>query len=65
MIKINLLPVKAAKRRADGQKQLLIGAVAVIVTLIGIILFYGSVVTRVNVSRPRSQTQISLSPSSI
>lgn len=48
MIKINLLPVKAAKRRADGQKQLLIGAVVTTASLIGIILFHGAVVSRID-----------------
>jgi type IV pilus assembly protein PilN len=48
MIKINLLPVKAAKRRADGQRQLLVGAVVVTATILSIILFHGSTVARVD-----------------
>jgi type IV pilus assembly protein PilN len=39
MIRINLLPVKAAKRREQGQRQLLIGAVAISLAIAGIILF--------------------------
>lgn len=48
MIKINLLPVKAAKRRADGQRQLLIGAVVLTVTMVGIILFHGATISRID-----------------
>lgn len=33
MIRINLLPVKAAKRRASGLRQVLIGATAIVATL--------------------------------
>lgn len=51
MIKINLLPVKAAKRRADGQKQLLIGAAAVTLTIIGIIFFNGAMSARIDSER--------------
>ncbi len=42
MIKINLLPVKAAKRREQGQKQLLAGIVVVSAALVGIIIFHGT-----------------------
>jgi type IV pilus assembly protein PilN len=51
MIKINLLPVKAAKRRADGQRQILIGAAVVTVSVIGIILFHGTTVARIDGER--------------
>jgi type IV pilus assembly protein PilN len=51
MIKINLLPVKAAKRRADGQKQLLIGAVVVTVTVVAIIFFHGATAARLDNER--------------
>jgi type IV pilus assembly protein PilN len=42
MIRINLLPVKAAKRREQGQKQLLAGIVIVSLTVVGIIIFHGA-----------------------
>ena len=42
MIRINLLPIKAAKRREQGQKQLLAGIVLVSATLVGIIIFHGT-----------------------
>jgi type IV pilus assembly protein PilN len=48
MIKINLLPVKAAKRRADGQRQLLAGAIVVTATVISIIFFHGATVARMD-----------------
>ena len=48
MIRINLLPVKAAKRREQGQRQLLIGVVAVTLSLVGIIVFHGTQVARIN-----------------
>lgn len=48
MIKINLLPVKAAKRRADGQRQVLVGVVAVTVAIVGVILFHGATVSRID-----------------
>jgi type IV pilus assembly protein PilN len=42
MIRINLLPIKAAKRREAGQKQLLGGIVIITLTLVGIIVFHGT-----------------------
>jgi type IV pilus assembly protein PilN len=48
MIKINLLPVKAAKRREQGQKQLLAGVVITSATLVGIIVFHGTQVAHMN-----------------
>jgi type IV pilus assembly protein PilN len=48
MIKINLLPVKAAKRRAEGQRQLLVGVVTVTIALIGIIFFHTGEVGKVD-----------------
>ncbi|MSP62147.1 MAG: hypothetical protein EXR72_17795 [Myxococcales bacterium] len=41
MIRINLLPVKTSKRRSAGQKQVLLGGLAVIGGLIGVVLFHG------------------------
>jgi type IV pilus assembly protein PilN len=55
MIKINLLPVKAAKRRAEGQRQLLVGAVAFTFALIGIILFHTSEVSKADQLRASNQ----------
>jgi len=48
MIKINLLPVKAAKRREQGQKQLLAGVIILSATLVGIIVFHGTQVAHIN-----------------
>ena len=55
MIKINLLPVKAAKRRADGQRQLLIGAIVVTATIIGIIFFNQATVSRIDGERAENK----------
>ena len=40
MIRINLLPVKAAQRRALGQRQLVIGAIGVLLALVVLVLFH-------------------------
>jgi type IV pilus assembly protein PilN len=48
MIRINLLPVKAAKRREQGQRQLLVGVVAITLSLVGIIVFHGTQVAHIN-----------------
>jgi len=40
MIKINLLPVKAAKRREQGQRQLLLGAIIFTLSIVGLIVFH-------------------------
>ena len=55
MIKINLLPVKAAKRREQGQRQLLIGVVVFSATLVGLIVFHGTQVARINQIREHNQ----------
>jgi type IV pilus assembly protein PilN len=55
MIKINLLPVKAAKRREQGQKQLLLGVVVFSATLVGIIVFHGTQVAHLNEIREHNQ----------
>jgi type IV pilus assembly protein PilN len=55
MIKINLLPVKAAKRREQGQKQLLIGVGVFTVTLVSIIFFHGTQVAHLNEMRDHNQ----------
>jgi type IV pilus assembly protein PilN len=41
MIRINLLPVKAARRRESGQRQVLLGAVVVLAALAGVVVFHG------------------------
>jgi len=41
MIRINLLPVKAARRRESGQRQVLFGAVVILAALAGVVLFHG------------------------
>jgi type IV pilus assembly protein PilN len=55
MIKINLLPVKAAKRREQGQRQLLIGVVVFSATLVGLIVFHGTQVAHINEIREHNQ----------
>lgn len=55
MIKINLLPVKAAKRREQGQKQLLAGIVVFSATLVAIIVFHGMQVSETNAMRAHNQ----------
>lgn len=55
MIKINLLPVKAAKRREQGQKQLLAGIVIFSAALVGIIIFHGTQVSKTNEMRAYNQ----------
>src|SRR6476660_5161050 len=58
MIKLNLLPVKAAKRIEQGQKQLLAGVVIFSATLVGIIIFHGTQVAHINEVREHN-TQLS------
>src|SRR6185312_7734942 len=58
MFKINLLPVKAAKRREQGQRQLLIGVVVFSAALVGIIVFHGTQVAQINSLREHN-TQLS------
>jgi type IV pilus assembly protein PilN len=55
MIKINLLPVKAAKRRAEGQRQLLAGAVVLTMAAVGVIFFHTAAVSRTNEMRAVNQ----------
>ena len=42
MIRINLLPVKAAQRRASAQRQLLIGATVVLLALCAVVVFHAA-----------------------
>ena len=55
MIKINLLPVKAAKRREQGQRQLLAGIIVFSATLVAIIVFHGTQVSKTNDMRAHNQ----------
>jgi type IV pilus assembly protein PilN len=41
MIRINLLPVKAARRRESGQRQVLLGAIIMLAGLAGVVVFHG------------------------
>lgn len=56
MIKINLLPVKAAKRREQGQRQLLIGVVAVTLATVGLIVFHSAEAASVDELRVSNRT---------
>jgi len=55
MIKINLLPVKAAKRREAGQRQVLIGVVAFTLALVGVIVFHTAASSKINDMRSHNQ----------
>ena len=55
MIKINLLPVKAAKRREQGQRQLLVGAVVLTLALVGIIVFHTAEASKINDMQAQNQ----------
>jgi type IV pilus assembly protein PilN len=55
MIRINLLPVKATKRREQGVRQLIVGVVTVSVALVAIIVFHGMEVSQVNQMRADNQ----------
>jgi type IV pilus assembly protein PilN len=55
MIRINLLPVKAAKRREAGQRQVLVGVVVLTATLVGIIAFHTSAANAIAELRDHNQ----------
>ena len=55
MIRINLLPVKATKRREQGVRQLIVGVVSVSIALVAIIIFHGTQVSQVNQMRADNQ----------
>jgi type IV pilus assembly protein PilN len=55
MIKINLLPVKAAKRREQGQRQLLVGAVVFTLALVGIIVFHTAAAAKITDLQSQNQ----------
>ncbi|HEX4382140.1 MAG TPA: PilN domain-containing protein [Myxococcales bacterium] len=56
MIRINLLPVKATKRREQGVRQLIVGVVSVSVVLVGIIVFHGTRLSQINEMRADNQS---------
>jgi len=56
MIRINLLPVKAAQRRASGLRQILIAGVAMMVALAGLVLFHTVQTTKLNVLKAKAAT---------
>ena len=51
MIRINLLPVKAAARRASGQRQILIGSLVVLVALISTVVFHTLAERRLQIAK--------------
>ncbi len=55
MIRINLLPVKSAKRREQGQKQLLVGAGWITLVVVGIIVFHSAAESKINDLRTHNQ----------
>src|SRR6266542_2836027 len=55
MIRINLLPVKAAKRREAGQRQVLVGVVVLTATLVSIIAFHTSATNAIAELRDHNQ----------
>ena len=55
MIKINLLPVKAAKRREQGQRQLLVGGIVLLSALTGIVVFNHAQAATVDELRDQNQ----------
>ena len=55
MIRINLLPLKAARRREQGQRQLLVGAAIVTLAVVGIIVFHGTQAGAINELRTKNQ----------
>lgn len=55
MIRINLLPVKATKKREQGQRQLLFGVVAFSLALVGVIVFHGAEVASINTLQAQNE----------
>src|SRR5258706_15129460 len=55
MIRINLLPVKATKRREQGVRQVIVGAVVLSVALAAIIVFHGAQISQINTMRADNQ----------
>lgn len=57
MIKINLLPTKAAKKQAQGQQQLLVGAVVLTIVLAGLFVYNSAQESALNIAR-NERTQV-------
>jgi type IV pilus assembly protein PilN len=55
MIRINLLPVKQTKRREQGVRQLIVGAVVVSIAFAGVIVFHGTQISQINAMRAENQ----------
>lgn len=55
MIRINLLPLKAAKRREQGQRQLLAGVVVFTLGVIGVIVVHTAQASKINAQREHNQ----------
>lgn len=55
MIRINLLPIKAAKRREQGQRQLLVGIVVMTLAFVGVIVFHTAEASKINELRAANQ----------
>jgi type IV pilus assembly protein PilN len=55
MIRINLLPVKAAKRREQGQRQLLLGVIVFTLALVTVIVFHTAQASKINDMRAQNQ----------
>jgi type IV pilus assembly protein PilN len=51
MIRINLLPVKAAKRREAGQRQVLLGTVVLLAAVAGVVTFHGWASAQLNTQK--------------
>jgi type IV pilus assembly protein PilN len=61
MIRINLLPVKAAKRREAGQRQLLVGVVVVTLAVVGLVVFnsvQASAIAEMRVANAHTEAEI-------
>jgi type IV pilus assembly protein PilN len=55
MIRINLLPVKAAKRREQGQRQLLVGAIVLTGAVVALIVVHTAKASEINDQRAKNQ----------
>ena len=55
MIRINLLPIKAAKRREQGQRQILVGAAVFTIALVSVIVFHNVQAAKIQDVRTENQ----------
>jgi len=51
MIRINLLPVKAAKRREQGQREIVLGGILLSTVVAAIVIFHGTQLSAINQMR--------------